>query len=410
MATFKIFYSPEKAKKDGHFVIYVILRHQQKQLFINTNLSAKVCDLKNGELDSKTRRAAENYLCALEDKYNKIHIWADALPIKELADELTKDRSLKRIDFLDFIQTRIDELFKDGRDGTAKTYVSLLYSLRDFRQTLYVDELNLSFLMDFEKYLRSPKTVVRKANNCTIEKKRDGYTENGTIVCMQKFKAIYNELARREDLPIKNPFLNYKFSKMKETKDRNLPVDTLRQIIRYDKTMRYPIARDCFLLSLYFCGINLIDLYETAHIENGRLEYNRKKTSRSRTDAAFSSIVIQPEAKHLIEKYTDNGRFIFKDFYPSFTGLTYAVNRGLDELCNYLKIDPRITYYQARHSVATIMSNELDIPDSHVKMVLNHNLDLGITNKYIKKDFSKLDRANRKFLDYLFADEYEDLI
>lgn len=40
-----------------------------------------------------------------------------------------------------------------------------------------------------------------------------------------------------------------------------------------------------------------------------------------------------------------------------------------------------IVSINARHLVATIMSNDLEILDSHIKMVLNHKGNLGITGK-----------------------------
>lgn len=411
MATFKIYFNPQKAKKDGRFVIYVLVRHHRKQAFINSNLTVNISDLIDGELSPKTRRSAERFLESIELRYKEIHYYADTYDIKKLIEELQKENdSAHRIDFYDFVEKRIEEVFEEGRDGTAKTYVSLLYALKDYREYMFLDELTLDTLLSFEKYLRSPKVIKRKAHNTVIERTKLGFSDNAIIVYMQRFKAIYNELRRRHDINTPNPFERYKFGRMKDSKPRDLPIELLREVSKFNKPMRYQIGLDCFLLSLYFCGINLADLFETARIVGDRLEYNRKKTKRSRPDEAFSSIQIQPEAKYLISRYTENGEFVFNKLYPDIRALTYAVNKGLRELCLQLKQDPPFTYYQARHSVATIMSNDLDIPDSHVKMVLNHNLDLGITNKYIKKDFSKIDRANRKFLDYLFAEEYEDLI
>ena len=65
------------------------------------------------------------------------------------------------------------------------------------------------------------------------------------------------------------------------------------------------IARDAFIISFLLCGINSADLYYIVE-NNGRVDYERRKTKDRRADNAFISIKIEPELLPYIDKYKDN--------------------------------------------------------------------------------------------------------
>ncbi|MEG0948748.1 MAG: hypothetical protein RR303_07575 [Bacteroidales bacterium] len=152
----------------------------------------------------------------------------------------------------------------------------------------------------------------------------------------------------------KSPWLNYSAGIVKDTDSRALSVEILRKIIRYDGELKYPLAKDLFLISLFFCGINMADIFYLARIKAGRLEYNRVKTRRGRSDDAFSSILIQPEAKYLINKYVKDNRFIFPG-YTNPHSFYYVLRVGLDDLVEKIGVNETLIYYTARHLVATII-------------------------------------------------------
>ena len=62
-----------------------------------------------------------------------------------------------------------------------------------------------------------------------------------------------------------------------------------------------------------------------------------------------------------------------------------------------------LTFYAARHTMATIAFNETDIDKMTIHDMLNHQLPVyKITDIYIKKDFRKINEANFKLIDFVF--------
>jgi integrase len=59
-------------------------------------------------------------------------------------------------------------------------------------------------------------------------------------------------------------------------------------------------------------------------------------------------------------------------------------------------------FYSARHSWATIARNDLSIDKYTIHEALNHSdSEMSITDGYIRKDFSNINIANRKVIDYV---------
>lgn len=67
-----------------------------------------------------------------------------------------------------------------------------------------------------------------------------------------------------------------------------------------------------------------------------------------------------------------------------------------------------LTFYAARHSWATIARNDCGISMDDVAMALNHKSGHDVTDAYIKNDWSKIDKVNRKVIDIVFHPEKKD--
>lgn len=64
---------------------------------------------------------------------------------------------------------------------------------------------------------------------------------------------------------------------------------------------------------------------------------------------------------------------------------------------------PQLTFYSARYSWASIAYNDLGIDKYIIHQCLNHSdKNMEITDVYIKRDWSVIDKANRRVLDYVF--------
>lgn len=61
----------------------------------------------------------------------------------------------------------------------------------------------------------------------------------------------------------------------------------------------------------------------------------------------------------------------------------------------------------SRHSWATIARNECEVSMDDVSICLNHKSGHSVTDTYVKKDWSVIDRANRKVIDFVFGEKKE---
>ena len=129
--------------------------------------------------------------------------------------------------------------------------------------------------------------------------------------------------------------------------------------------------------------------------------YLQKITTSRRTDGAFISIPIVAQARELIDKYatTKNDRpFSFQKKYSTSDNFLRHINTGLRAIAPKLKIGQNLTMYVARHTWTTIARNECGYSLDDVAVALNHSLVNRITDRYIRQDWSLIDRMNADVL------------
>jgi integrase len=221
--------------------------------------------------------------------------------------------------------------------------------------------------------------------------------------------AEYNDEDKDEIRIIHYPFRKYKLKRKPDNEKRNITVEQLKAIrdvtdekLQLERTI---FSRDVFLLSFYMVGMNFADLYEVDKLRNGRVIYERKKTKGRRQDKAYISIKVELEAMELLEKYKDKtGERVF-DFHNRYSTshiFSSNVNKGLKKVATACKIEEPLSTYYARHTWATVARNKCDVSKDDVDLALNH-IDQGLkmADAYIEKDWSKIDAANRKVIDYI---------
>lgn len=173
------------------------------------------------------------------------------------------------------------------------------------------------------------------------------------------------------------------------------------------------------MLSFFLIGINEADLFNCTEYGNGRLTYMRTKVARRRRDRGKISVRIEPEAKELFEKYRDSSGSRVFNFYRKHATLESfrvsingshrnwaGVNKyttGLKRVGEDIGVDG-LQYYAARHTWATIAQNEAGVDKYTVHIALNHVIqEMKVTDIYTKKDWSLIDAANRKVIDYVLG-------
>lgn len=191
------------------------------------------------------------------------------------------------------------------------------------------------------------------------------------------------------------------------------------------------LARDMFLLSFMTMGTNLADLFTAEAPTDGVLVYERQKTRDQRPDRALININIHPLAQAIIDRNKGrNGKML--NLGERFASRKYchaSVNLGMKKIKAYLIDNYRqehpamseaeiikvmrlqdFSFYSARHSWATIARNDLAIDKWTVHEGLNHvDNATKVTDVYIKRDFTRINEANFKVIEYVLADVSENL-
>lgn len=210
---------------------------------------------------------------------------------------------------------------------------------------------------------------------------------------------------------IKQSLAKFVVPRQNVAKKRALSVDDIRRIfaLPYDgvrvkgSQSRHDLALDCFRLSFCLLGMNSADMYSATDYRDGVIRYCREKTKDRRNDKAYMEVRVPERIKETLERYRDDERvFNFHRRFSSAADLNRAINIGLKVVGKELGIEG-LQFYSARHSMASIAVNKAGIDRWTVNAMLNHtDVSMRVTELYIERDFTPLDEANRKLLEYVF--------
>jgi integrase len=227
----------------------------------------------------------------------------------------------------------------------------------------------------------------------------DDVSVNTQYLIFSKLKAAMR-YAYEEEIINQIPFRNIKL-RLKETPMRVLTVEQLRILNTIPLKDNVAAYRDLFMLMFYLIGINLSDLHELSdeNIVNGRLEYRRNKTGK------LYSIKLEKEALDIIKKYKGKKKLIrlfeSQSVQTCHTNFRYYLMRiGQVKVSpDGCPLCPKISTYYSRYTWATLAAM-LDIPRDTISESLGHSYGCHVTNVYIQFSRDKIDKANRRVIDY----------
>lgn len=428
MAAFTISIQEHQKRVDGKYPVSIRLTFKRKVVYLKTEyyVSDKQLDkdlnLTDNFLTKQLILKIEEYEKIIVRKLgNKI----ENFTIHELKDYLKKwseNGDHTTIDFVLFSMKHIERI-KDKQESRARRLRTTLSSFIDFfgRDKISITEITSKILKEYENYLLKPRTLKRinqLGKEVTTQKPplsmvgiRDYMADIRTL--FNAAKEEFNDDENDEILITHYPFTKYKLPKPKAAAKKSLKVEMIRTILNApDITIfgthginRANLARDVFALSFYLVGINTVDLFNIDSYKDGRLTYNRSKTKERIQDEALISLKVEPEVIPIINKYLDKTKkrvFCFYQMYSTFQIFNANINSGLKQLANACGITDTLSTYYARHSWATIARNDCRISKDDVHLALNHvDGNMKVTDIYITKDWSLIDEANRKVIDYV---------
>jgi len=407
MASLIPFLSPPL--KDGSFRVKIKLHHNNQRKIISTEILVTHEDVtKKGKIKNNgIEMEVQNVLQVYRSKIQNLGIRIASMNVDEVFNYLTIS-PIKEIDFIKFAESLITNYKNENKPGMARNYTAAIRSLKAFtgRDTININELTSRFFFDYAKHMKTAMSRSHTVNVKPVGTRAISLYTGIFRSILNKAKAEYND-EDSEIINIRvNPFKKFKVPVDEPTSYRSISNEQIIAIRDYSPPLslkREILARDCFMLSFYMCGINSVDLYNAPKFVDGRLTYNRTKTSGRRKDQAEISIKIEPEAKEIIDRYLNNDQLTFSKLYSSPDIFNRAINNGLKMIGVSIGV-PELSFYSARHSWATIANNDCEIDKYTVHLALNHvDEEMKITDRYIRKDWSIIDKANSKVLDFIFS-------
>ena len=385
MAT--ITYELGKPKLDKSRKVSIVVSHKGQRRRIPTNIVLTDSDVsRSGKISSrKIQKAIDDKINLLKDKlYDlEIDLLGKDVDIDWIFSHITKER--ETLDFFKYAEKWIERSTNKGK----KNYSIMLNSLERFNQCrkLPFSLIDYSFLNRYKDYL-------------------DGHPRAQSLY-LGNIRHLFNEAIKEYNTDGKkvitnNPFEKFTIPKdIPNTKNRVISEENLVKVFKFKGTRRIGMARDCYIMSFCLMGMNSVDMYECTQYKNGVLAYDRAKTRDKRADNAHIEIEVPDVIKPLFKKYKGTSRVF--DFYIKYSNsgsFNKHINKGLHYIADELGI-PRFDFYSARHTWASIARNKLGIDKYTIHEALNHVSDLDITDIYIQKDYTNINKANAKVVGYL---------
>lgn len=399
MATFKAVIKKGNKRADGTWNVVIRFTHNSKVRFIPTTMYVTKKDItssfkiKNANILDRCNDIIKEY----RSRLSELNLEFNDIDIDTIVSYIRQKKENKGVSFTRFAAKWIKESTIKG----IKNYKTALNAICAFvgRDDILCEEITIKTMKAFENALKDRPRAQSLYPNCIK-----------TI--FNAAKEYYND-EDNDIIRIKHSLDKYKPVEQNIAEKRALDVETIRRIfaLPYDnirvkgKSSRHDLALDCFRLSFCLMGMNSADLYYADRLEDNTIIYDRMKTKDRRRDKAEIQVKITDYIKPLVEKYKGKERvFNFSERFATMESFNRAINIGLKEIGKEIGIN-RLQFYAARHSMATIAVNEVGVSKYVVNDMLNHtDQSLKITELYIKKDFSHINDANAKLLDYVLRE------
>lgn len=317
--------------------------------------------------------------------------------LRRILERIIEGRDWREKDGVNFL--KIYKSFADTHkhERTRKLYYHTLRRIEAFDRncaSLTLDDINHEWLTRFDRFMQ---TTAPSANSRSIH--------------MRNIRAAFNDAIANE-ITDKYPFRRFRI-KSQRTRHRALPVEAVRDLIALDLQDYERKYRDMWMLMFMLCGISPIDLCHLKEIRNGRVTYRRSKTDQP------LDVKVEPEALEIINRYHGKNYLIdvldrcssghvewlarLNKNLKTLGGVTYRVRAAADGKRRLMAVKeetwPGLSAYWARHTWASIAAS-LDIPKETIAQALGHSQH-SVTDIYIDFDRTKVDRANRKVLDWV---------
>ncbi|GLB51823.1 transposase [Neptunitalea chrysea] len=244
---------------------------------------------------------------------------------------------------------------------TSQRYIRKFVREKLNREDLFLSELNYSFIVQFEAFLR-----------CMVSEQKHMRISNNTIMKhLQRLRKLVTLVFHLEWLE-RDPFIKYKCKT--EKKERAfLTQEELERIENFTTPIkRLETVRDFFVFSCY-TGIAYGDMMrlQQKHVVLGIDDTPWVFTQRQKTKTPVK-IPLLPKALELIQKYSGSEVGVYKEalLFPKMSNQN--LNAYLKEIADLTEIHKPLTFHIARHTFATTVTLANGVPIETVSKLLGH--------------------------------------
>ncbi|MDD4149869.1 MAG: site-specific integrase [Bacteroidales bacterium] len=372
-----------KLLKNGEAPVYmrITVKGSRADLAVNRSVNPDIWSTEKGACIGTTKEARmlNTYIESIKVQIHQIvnYLREDNAAITTEAIKnsflgIEEDNRTKILELFSEHNEKIKALINiDYSPETVERYDTSLKHTRNFilskynRDDLYVTELNHEFIVDYEIYF---KTVRKCSHNTTMK-----YIKN--------FKKIVRIAMFNGDIT-RDPFTNFKM-RLKKVDRGFLSEEELNTIIAKDfNNKRLEQVRDCFVFSC-FTGLAHSDLKRLTkeHLVIGTDGANWIKIKRKKTDN-LSSIPILDVTQQILDKYKNDDECLANNvLLPVKTN--QKMNAYLKEIADVCGIDKNFSSHLARHTFATTVTLNNNVPIETVSKMLGHS-SINMTKIYAR--------------------------
>nr|DAU97938.1 MAG TPA: Integrase [Caudoviricetes sp.] len=395
MPTFKA--KIRRRRENGFHSVYILCTHNRELVYIKTDLVVQDSGVNETSevTDPRILMRASAIICTYYDRLQGKRI--DNLTAKEVV-EIATDSAVEDIPFASFAEQYIRRISERG----VKRADNYRYALNSFLS--FAGKPSIGFSEVTSKLLRQ-----------WIESL--AHTKRAKSMYPTLLKAIfnagmeeYNDYDRGVVRVANRPFEFLKIPSSDTPEKRSVSVEQLRAFFAHapiGRQARY--AQDVARVSFCLAGMNVADLYELTpdNLQWDKLCYHRAKTKGKRSDKAYMEVSIPPQAMEALARLTEDARDgyllnLSARYYDRHTCTSY-ISRGITKLCKEAGLPP-MTSYALRHSWATIARNEVGASEEDVAFALNHISAHKVTDRYIRKDYARVDKLNTEVVELVLGE------
>jgi site-specific recombinase XerD len=286
----------------------------------------------------------------------------------------------------DIIEYHNEHMKSTLRWGTQKNYftthkyIFLFLKLKHKKSDMFLSELSYQFIIDFERFLRTQKSM----GNNTVMKH------------IERLRKMVS-LAFKMEWIAKDPFIN--FEAKYEKKERTfLTIEELQAIENKKFNIpRLQLIKDLFVFSCY-TGLSYGDVMKLTY-QNLCIGIDKKQwiySQREKTSIPVK-IPLLSKAMLIIEKYKRHPTSINKEtLFPTISN--QKLNSYLKEIADVCGIPKNITFHMARHTFATTVTLSNGVPIETVSKLLGHSkitttqIYAKVIERKVSEDMQKLEQ------------------